>query len=181
MASPPMADGPESNPPEGDGTGASSASAATQPDLAAEVASWKDKAMRARADYDNLSRRVARDAAAERERAKARVLEAFIPLNELAQMAGHQADTHPEHLADGVKMLAREFSRMLEREGLTPIGTVGEPFNALHHEAVAQEAHDGVAPGAVSRVIQVGYRLGDKVLRYAKVAVAPQGPPSGPT
>lgn len=173
-----MADGPDSTPPEGDAADASAASAsAAQPDLAAlaaEVASWKEKALRARADYDNLNRRVARDAAAERERAKARVLEAFIPLNELAQMAGHQADTHPEHLADGVKMLAREFSRMLEREGLTPVGSVGEPFNALHHEAVAQEAHDGVAPGAVSRVVQTGYRLGDKVLRYAKVAVAPR-------
>ncbi len=173
-----MADGPESNPPEDDVADASAASAsAAQPDLAAlaaEVASWKDKALRARADYDNLNRRVARDAAAQRDRAKARVLEAFIPLHELAQMAGHQADTHPEHLADGVKMLAREFARMLEHEGLTPIGTVGEPFNALHHEAVAQEAHAGVAPGAVSRVVQVGYRLGDKVLRYAKVAVAPR-------
>lgn len=171
-----MADGPDSTSPEGGAT-----ASAPQPDpvavdqaLAAELAQWKDKALRARADYDNLSRRVARDAQVERERAKARVLEAFIPLNELAQMAGHQADTHPEHLADGVKMLAREFARMLEHEGLTPVGTVGEAFNPAYHEAVATEAVAGVAPGAVARVVQTGYRLGDKVLRYAKVAVAPR-------
>lgn len=142
--------------------------------LAAEVAAWKDKALRARADYDNLQRRVARDAQMERERAKARVLEHFIPLNELAQMAAHQAEAHPGPLADGVKLLAREFHRMLEREGLTPIGVVGEPFDAKVHEAVATEAAEGVGPGAVSRVIQAGYRLGDKVLRYAKVAVTPK-------
>lgn len=141
--------------------------------MAAELALWKDKALRARADYDNLSRRVARDAALERDRAKARVLEHFIPLNELAQMAAHQAEAHPGPVTEGVVLLAREFARMLEREGLTPVGTVGEAFNATHHEAVATEAVDGVAAGCVSRVIQPGYRLGDKVLRYAKVAVAP--------
>lgn len=166
-----MADASESPTP---GAPAAADPVAVDQALAAELAQWKEKALRARADYDNLSRRVARDAQVERERAKARVLEAFIPLNELAQMAGHQAETHPEHLVEGVKMLAREFARMLEREGLTPIGTVGEPFNAAHHEAVATETVDGVAPGAVSRVVQTGYRLGDKVLRYAKVAVAPR-------
>ena len=152
---------------------APSDAAAVDQAMAAELLAWKDKALRARADYDNLQKRVARDAALERERAKARVLEHFIPLNELAQMAGHQAQEHPGPLSEGVTLLAREFARMLEREGLTAIGTVGEPFNAAHHEAVATEAAEGVAPGAVARVIQAGYRLGDKVLRHAKVTVAP--------
>ncbi len=149
-------------------------SAAVQADqaMAAELAQWKDKALRARADYENLSKRVARDAVLERERAKARVLEHFIPLNELAQMAAHQAQEHPGPLSEGVTLLAREFARMLEREGLTPIGAVGEAFNAAWHEAVATEAAEGVAPGAVARVVQAGYRLGDKVLRHAKVTVA---------
>ena len=151
-----------------------SVSAAVQADqaMAAELAQWKDKALRARADYDNLQRRVQRDAALERDRAKARVLEHFIPLNELAQMAAHQAQAHPGPVSEGVTLLAREFARMLEREGLTPIGAVGEAFNAAHHEAVATEPADGIAPGAVARVVQVGYRLGDKVLRHAKVTVA---------
>ena len=151
-------------------------SAAVQADqaLAAELLAWKDKALRARADYDNLSRRVARDAAMERERAKARVLEHFIPLNELAQMAAHQAEAHPGPVSEGIILLAREFARMLEREGVTQIGQVGEAFNSAWHEAVATEAAEGVAPGAVSRVVQAGYRLGDKVLRHAKVTVAPK-------
>lgn len=152
---------------------APSDAAAVDQAMAAELLAWKDKALRARADYENLSKRVARDAALERERAKARVLEHFIPLNELAQMAAHQAEAHPGPLSEGVTLLAREFARMLEREGLTPIGAVGEAFNPAHHEAVATEAAEGVAPGAVARVVQAGYRLGDKVLRHAKVTVAP--------
>lgn len=166
-----MADEPDAPAPEP--AAASSPAADQDQALAAELAVWKDKALRARADYDNLQRRVARDAVMERDRAKGRVLEHFIPLNELAQMAAHQAEAHPGPLSDGVKLMAREFARLLEREGLTPIGTVGEAFNPAHHEAVATEAVDGVEAGAVSRVIQVGYRMGDKVLRYAKVAVAP--------
>ena len=167
-----MADAPEPTEPESSDSPTDGPAELDQA-FAAELAAWKEKALRARADYENLSRRVQRDATMERERAKARVLEHFIPLNELAQMAGHQAEAHPGPLADGVKLMAREFARLLEREGLTPVGIVGEAFNAAHHEAVATETVDGVPPGAVSRVIQVGYRMGDRVLRYAKVAVAP--------
>lgn len=146
--------------------------------LQAELELARDRMARARADYDNLQKRVARDAAQERERAKARVVEGLLPLHELCQMAAHQAQAHPlpeaaQGVVEGLVLLAREFHRFLEREGLVPIGEVGEAFDGTMHEAVAEEAADDVAPGHVSRVIQPGYKLGDKVLRFAKVAVAP--------
>ena len=158
---------------------------AAQPDgdarlraLQAELDAARDRMARARADYDNLQKRVTRDAAQERERAKARVLEGLLPLHELCLMAAHQAQAHPvpeeaKGVVEGLVLLAREFHRFLEREGLVPIGKVGEPFDGGAHEAVAEEAVAGVAAGAVSRVIQPGYKLGEKVLRFAKVAVAP--------
>ncbi|MEA3202924.1 MAG: molecular chaperone GrpE [Thermoplasmata archaeon] len=141
-----------------------------------ELAEWKEKALRARADYDNLVRRTAREAQAERERNKARALEGFLPLAELAHMAAGQAEAHPGPLSEGVAMLAREFDRLLEREGVTRTGTVGEPADPARHEVLATEPRDGVAPGCVTRVLQPGYLLGGKVLRYAKVAVAPAEP-----
>jgi molecular chaperone GrpE len=153
---------------------------AAEPAPAAEgLAEWREKALRARADYDNLVRRTAREAQAERERNKARVLEAFLPLAELAHMAARQAEAHPGPLSEGVVMLAREFDRLLEREGVTRTGAVGEPADPARHEVLAAEAAEGVAPGCVSRVVQPGYMLGGKVLRYAKVVVAPvpQPPP----
>jgi molecular chaperone GrpE len=145
----------------------------------AQLADLRERLARARADYDNLQKRVARDAATERERAKARVLEGLLALNELAQMAAHQALLHPGPLSDGVVLLAREFGRLLEREGLTPIDEVGVPFDAALHEAVASEPGKGAPAGAVVRIIQPGYRLDGKVLRYAKVAVAAGGDGSG--
>lgn len=145
----------------------------------AQLADLRALVARARADYDNLQKRVARDAALERERAKARVLEGLLPVYELSLMAAHQAEAHPGPVSEGVVLLAREFGRLLEREGLVAVATVGAPFDRAVHEAVAEEAVDGVSPGHVSRIVQAGYRLGDKVLRFAKVAVQPAASQAG--
>ncbi|MGB1586559.1 MAG: nucleotide exchange factor GrpE [Thermoplasmatota archaeon] len=142
--------------------------------LQAEVAELKDRLLRARADYDNLVKRHARDAALERERVKARVVEGFLQVYEFGQMAVIEAEKEPGPLAEGVKMIVREFDRLLESEGVQTIGKVGEPFDKSQHEAVEEAAADGVEPGHISRVVRNGYRLGDRVLRYAKVAVAPE-------
>ncbi|MCA1819386.1 MAG: nucleotide exchange factor GrpE [Thermoplasmatota archaeon] len=149
------------------------------PEPAPEVEALRDRLARARADYDNLQKRVARESAMERDRAKARVLEGLLPLHELVLMAAHQAQAHPvpreaAGLVEGLVLLAREFQRFLEREGLQPTGAVGETFDRAAHEAVAEEPAEGAAAGSVTRVIQPGYKLGDKVLRFAKVAVAPK-------
>ncbi|MEA3189781.1 MAG: molecular chaperone GrpE [Thermoplasmata archaeon] len=143
------------------------------PEMAPEVADLRDRLARCRADYDNLQRRVHRDAQLERERNKARVLESFLPLLELAHMAAHQAEAHPGPVSEGVVMLAREFDRLAEREGLVRLGTVGEKVDPARHEVLAQEPAHGVPPGHVSRVVQPGYLLGERVLRFAKVCAAP--------
>lgn len=161
------APGPEPAPP-------AAPSPAPAPDARdAQLADLRGLVARARADYDNLQKRVARDAALERERSKARVLEGLLPVYELTLMAAHQAQVHPGPVSEGVVLLAREFGRLLEREGLVPVASVGVPFDRMVHEAVAEEAVEGIAPGHISRIVQSGYRLGDKVLRFAKVAVQP--------
>ncbi len=141
--------------------------------LQAEITDLKDRLARARADYVNLQKRVERDAAAERDRVKARVLEGFLQVYEYGQMAAFEAERNPGPLAEGVKMIVREFDRLLEDTGVRPFGQVGEAFDRALHEACATEMGD-VAPGHISRVIANGYKLGDRVLRYAKVAVAPE-------
>jgi len=161
-------------PAQGGSSGAPAPPQAARDPRDAELAQLRDRLARARADYDNLQKRVARDATLERDRVQARVLEGLLPVFELARMASHQAEAHPGPVSEGVILLAREFQRALQREGLEPIEEVGAPFDRTMHEAVAEEAVEGVAPGAVSRIVAPGYRLGGKVLRYAKVAVAPQ-------
>lgn len=161
---------PDTDAPQGDAPEAETTDA---PDLEAEVAALRDKLLRARADYDNLVKRTERDAALERERVKARVLEHFLQVYEYGRMAAQEAEREPGPLAQGVQMVVREFERLLESEGVRTVGTVGEAFDRTHHEAVAEEAVEGVAPGHVSRVVTQGYLLGERVLRYARVAVAP--------
>ncbi len=141
--------------------------------MAEEIRSLKDRLARARADYDNLQKRQARDAALERDRVKARVLEDFLHVFEYGKMAEFEADRNPGPLAQGVKMLVAEFDRMLANQGVKPIGQVGDAFDAKLHEAFDTIAVEGVEAGRISKVIQPGYKLGERVLRYAKVAVAP--------
>ena len=142
--------------------------------LGSEAADLKEKWLRARADYDNLQKRTVRDAALERDRQKARILESFIPLLELVHAGARQAEAHPGPLSEGVVLTAREFDRFMEREGLVRLEAVGEKADPSRHEIIAEEAVTGVAPGHVSRVVAPGYVLGDKVLRFAKVCVAPR-------
>lgn len=138
------------------------------PSLEEQLRATEEKLARARADYVNLEKRVARDAALERERVKARVLEGFLPVFEYGKMAQVEAEKSPGPLAQGVDMVVREFERMLQNEGIIAFGTVGDKFDGSIHEAVSSE--DG-PEGEIVRVVTQGYRLGDRVLRYAKVVV----------
>lgn len=141
--------------------------------LEAEAHDLRTRLARARADYDNLLKRQARDAELERERVRARFLEGFLQVFEYAAMAEQEAERSPGPLAQGVRMVVQQFRQLLENEGVRTVGAVGEPFDASRHEAVGEEAAEGVAPGHVARVVRTGYLLGDRVLRYAQVAVAP--------
>jgi molecular chaperone GrpE len=73
---------------------------------------------------------------------------------------------------EGVAAIDRKLRALLESEGLTPIEAIGKPFDPREHEAVVQEERDDVADGTVVAELQRGYRIRDRVLRPAMVAVA---------
>ena len=74
-------------------------------------------------------------------------------------------------MVEGVRLVQRALQSALEREGLAEIETDG-PFDPHVHEALLAQPGDGVEPGSVLEVVQKGYRLGDRVLRPARVVVA---------
>lgn len=176
------ADGADADDPAGPVAGGAESGADVGPDavqddlqtLQDQTAALQEKLLRARADYDNLQKRVAREAALERERVKARFLEDFLRVFEYSHMAVQEAEKQPGALAEGVKMVHREFKRLLEQEGVRMFGAAGDRFDAALHEAVAAERAAGVQAGHVARVVKPGYRLGERVLRFAKVAVVPK-------
>ena len=82
-------------------------------------------------------------------------------------------DTAPaEPLAEGFFLTYRELLAALQRAGVEPFDPAGESFDPQRHEAVQKLPVDGTEPGTVVEVIQKGYRLGDQLIRPARVAVS---------
>jgi molecular chaperone GrpE len=133
---------------------------------------------RVAADFDNYRKRVAREREALVARAHAGLVEAILPVLDDLGRALEAAGLHEEaKLEDGVRLVHRQLSDVLAREGLQEIPTDG-PFDPHVHEALAaipSEAEEGT----ILEVVQPGYLLGDRVLRPARVVVAAADVPEG--
>ncbi len=92
---------------------------------------------------------------------------------ESGRSAGLRRQIDVQAVVKGVQLIRQQLARLLEREGVQRIASVGEPFDPHKHEAVAQvEAGDGTAENTVVEEVRVGYLMHDKVLRPAMVKVA---------
>lgn len=140
-------------------------SADVESDLAAERL---QDLKRLQAEYANYRKRVERDRDLARERAIAEVVLAFLPaLDDLAL-----AEAHGD-LAEGPMMaVAQKLRAGFDRFGVTAIGAKGDRFDPSLHEAFAQQPSAEVTVTTITDVFQPGYRLGDRLIRAAKVAVA---------
>ena len=135
---------------------------------------YLELAQRTRADFENYRKRAAREAAGAKERGVAKLALELLPAVDDLDRALQATDGHEESdtLASGVKLVHAGVIAALARVGIEPFSPVGEPFDPQHHEAVAQQPVDGAEPGTIVEVYQRGYRLGDTVLRPARVVVA---------
>ncbi len=141
--------------------------------VAAAVAEWKDKLLRLQAEFDNYRKRTLKEKMELVETGGRDVLLAMLPVRddvERAVTAMEQSDD-VEALRAGVRLIAQKFTEALRQRGVTEIEVKGQPFDADQAEAVARFAAGEERKGEVIDVVQTGYRLGDKVLRYAKVVV----------
>src|SRR3954451_2440218 len=142
--------------------------------LQAERDELFERLQRLAAEFDNFRKRNARENAALTERANERLVKDLIPiLDDLGRALEAAAEHEEAKLEEGVRLVHRALAELLTKEGLAGIGTEGK-FDPHVHEALLSQpsAED---EGSVIEVIQKGYKLGDKVLRPARVVVA--GPP----
>lgn len=146
--------------------------------LMAERDELKEQLLRTRAEFENYRKRVTRDAEAMRLRAAENLIRDLLPVIDNLELALQHADDASGPLAEGIEMVVRQFHDTLRRAGLEPIPAVGEPFNPSVHEAVMQASCADLAPNSISQEFQRGYKLGDYVLRPARVAVN-MGQPAG--
>ncbi len=131
-----------------------------------------DSYLRLAADFDNYRKRVAREHAQLTRRANERLLNELLPVLDDLERALEAAAQHEEaKLEEGVQLVHQSLSALLERHGLTEIEANG-PFDPHVHEALLAQPGDGAEEGSVLQVLQKGYRLGEHVLRPARVIVA---------
>jgi molecular chaperone GrpE len=126
---------------------------------------------RVAAEFENYRKRVLRDQESLVARAHERLVKELLPVLDDLERALAAAEEHEEaKLEEGVRLVHRELADALAREGLAEIETNGV-FDPHVHEALLSQPSDA-AEGSVLEVVQKGYRLGDRVLRPARVVVA---------
>jgi len=126
---------------------------------------------RVAAEFENYRKRVLRDQESLVARAHERLVKELLPVLDDLERALAAAEEHEEaKLEEGVRLVHRELADALEREGLAEIETAGV-FDPHVHEALLSQPSDE-QEGSVLEVVQKGYRLGDRVLRPARVVIA---------
>lgn len=156
------------------------AEAAADP-KAQEIARLSDRLLRLAAEFENYKKRVARDRAEVVRVANEELLLELLPVLdnlERALAAARQTDS-TEALAEGVDLVLRLFQGVLERAGVKPIDSVGQPFDPTVHQAVTAVESPEVPDQTVVEEVQRGYWLHAKVLRPAMVKVAKAAAPAG--
>lgn len=140
----------------------------------AEAARFKDQWMRSAADFDNFRKRSRKELEDTRKAGKEDLLKDLLPVFDNLERAITSADraTEVKPVAEGLKLVLRQFLDTLGRSGITKVSTTGHPFDPSMHEAIQQVETDEVAPGTVMAEVQPGYLQGDRLVRAAMVVVA---------
>ena len=143
-----------------------------------EISEWEEKYnaqydsyLRLAADYDNYRKRTAKEKDAAYGNGKADAIEKLLPVYDNLERALQQ-ETADEAYKKGVEMTMTQLVSILEGLGVEIFGNVGDTFDPNLHNAVMHTEDENLGEGAISLVFQKGFKLGDKVVRFAMVQVA---------
>ncbi len=161
---------------DGDPADSGSSGLAAIAALTAERDDAIDNYRRAIADYQNYHRRSIENEREARRQGVTEVLQSIIPVLDHFDLALSHRSDNPATLQviDGVKVIRDELLKVLGRHGIGIIRpAAGDELDPQRHQVIMQQAAEGVQPGLISLTLQVGYVLEQRVIRPAKVAVAP--------
>jgi len=138
---------------------------------------YLDLAKRTKADFENYRKRMAGDVQAAFTKGKGELLRDVVPVLDDLERAIQAAGLDPEGdsedgLSHGVLLVFRSLRDSLSRNGVEAVDPKGERFDPTSHEALSTVGADGVESGVVVEVLQKGYRLGDQLIRPARVVVS---------
>ena len=137
-----------------------------------ELDEYKNLYLRKAAEFENFKKRKQQEFQALIQSAEDALIVDLLPaLDDFDRfLASNEADR--DSLMQGAQFIRDKLWDALAARGLKPIESVGNPFDPELHEALMQQEEDGVEPGVVLQEHQRGYRLGDRVIRHAKVVVS---------
>jgi molecular chaperone GrpE len=151
----------------GDARDRAEAIAAAAADAAAKLAERTADLQRLQAEYANYRKRVERDRLAVREQALANVLNELVPvLDDIGRAREHG------ELTGGFKSVSESLEAVAAKLGLTSFGEAGDPFDPTLHDALTHSYSADVAEPTAVRIFQPGYRVGERIIRPARVAVS---------
>jgi molecular chaperone GrpE len=138
---------------------------------------YLDLAKRTKADFENFRKRMTAEVQAANARGKSEVIREVVPVLDDLERAIQAAGLDPEGdsddgLAHGVLLVFRSLRDSLSRNGIEAVDPKGEKFDPTAHEALSTQPVEGTESGMVVEVLQKGYRLGDQLVRPARVVVS---------
>ena len=138
---------------------------------------YLDLAKRTKADFENFRKRMTAEVQAASARGKAEVIREVVPVLDDLERAIQAAGLDPEGdsedgLSHGVLLVFRSLRETLTRNGIEAVNPKGEKFDPMQHEALSMQPAEGVESGTVVEVMQKGYRLGEQLIRPARVVVS---------
>ncbi len=138
-----------------------------------ESVDWKDKYIRLQAEFDNYRKRTLKEKMEIMQSGGADVIKAFLPVVDDLQRASTAMSKSDdiEALRNGVTLIVQKMDETLKQRGVEPIEAIGKPLDTDLHEAVARFAAGEDKKDTIIDVVQSGYTMGEKVLRFAKVVV----------
>jgi len=144
----------------------------------AEAAKLRDQLLRTAADFENYRKRSRKEVEDAHKKGSEELLRGLLPVfDNLDRAVVHaESSTDAKAIAEGVKMVLKQFVDSLGRLNIKRIGGVGVPFDPLVHEAIQQVETAEQPAGTVVAEVAPGYALGDRLIRAAMVVVA--RPPS---
>ena len=146
-------------------------SAAEVEKIKKELEQTKDKLLRTLAEYDNYRKRSTKEKDAIYPQAQADTVEKFLPIIDNFERA-MQTECADEAFKKGIEMIFQSFLKTMTDLSVEAIGKEGEPFNPDIHNAVMHIEDENLGENVVAQVLQKGYRIGDRVVRFAMVSVA---------
>lgn len=133
-----------------------------------------ERFLRARADFENYRKRMAREFGEVRDTSRQQTIAEFLSVYDMFLLAVEHAEqaSDLESLKQGLKMILGEFQRTFDNLGVKKMETMGQDFDPGIHEATSQEASDSVPEGKIIREWKAGFMLNNKLLRTATVVVS---------